>query len=113
MSNKLSSLSDLANLKLENLVPDPVPDKIVEIPFIKQSLQAHYSNKGRAGKTVTIIKGFDGEERDLKILEKTLKQAFGDGGSIKNGEIIIQGNYRDQLMKFLLDLGHDVKRIGG
>jgi translation initiation factor 1 len=60
-----------------------------------------------------VIKGFDGDESDLKQLGKTLKKAVGVGGSIKNGEIIIQGNYRDQLMKILMDMGHSVKRIGG
>jgi translation initiation factor 1 len=113
MSKKLNSLADLANLKFDNLAPDPEPQQNEEIPFVKQQLEAHFSNKRRAGKTVTVIKGFDGDESDLKQLGKTLKKAVGVGGSIKNGEIIIQGNYRDQLIKILMDMGHSVKRIGG
>ncbi|MGB0366980.1 MAG: translation initiation factor, partial [Flavobacteriaceae bacterium] len=72
-----------------------------------------FSNKGRAGKTVTIIKGFEGEQNELKILAKSLKNAVGVGGTIKNGEIIIQGNYRDKLMTILQEMGHQVKRVGG
>jgi translation initiation factor 1 len=113
MPNKLTSLADLAKMKFDNLAPDPEPNEIEEIPFEKQNLEAHFSNKGRAGKTVTVIKGFEGSDADLKKLGKTLKKAVGVGGSIKNGEIIIQGNYRDQLMNILIDMGHEVKRIGG
>ena len=85
-----------------------------EVPsFEKQQLEAHFSNKGRAGKTVTLIKGFEGELHDLKSLAKTLKNAVGVGGTVKNGEIIIQGNYREQLMTLLKEMGHEVKRVGG
>jgi len=49
----------------------------------------------------------------LKALAKTLKNAVGVGGTVKNGEIIIQGNYREQLIQLLTDMGHQVKRVGG
>ena len=113
MVKKINSLEELAKIKFENLSPDP--DPLPERPpkFKSQELEAHYSTKGRAGKTVTIIKGFIGSEKELKVLAKQLKQSVGVGGSIKNGEIIIQGNYRDQLMALLIDIGHRVKRIGG
>lgn len=78
-----------------------------------QFLEAHFSNKGRGGKTVTIIKGFEGTESDLKALAKLLKTKCGVGGSTKDGEIIIQGNYRDKIMKILQEDGYNVKRIGG
>ena len=74
MSKKLNSLADLANLKFDNLAPDPEPQQNEEIPFVKQQLEAHFSNKRRAGKTVTVIKGFAGDESDLKQLGKTLKK---------------------------------------
>jgi translation initiation factor 1 len=76
-------------------------------------LEAHFSNKGRGGKTVTLIKGFDGSADELKKLAKNLKQSVGVGGSVKKGEIIVQGNYREQLMTILKEMGHRVKRIGG
>jgi translation initiation factor 1 len=79
----------------------------------KQYLEAHFSNKGRGGKTVTIITGFVGTETDLKSLGKLLKTACGVGGSIKDNEIIIQGNYRDKIMEILKKEGYNIKRVGG
>ena len=76
-------------------------------------MEAHYSRKNRAGKVVTLIKGFQGSSQELKKLGKTLKNAVGVGGTIKNGEIIIQGNLRDKIMELLKKMGHDVKRVGG
>ena len=103
----------MARIQFESLEPDLEPIAIKETPFIKQNLEAHFSNKGRAGKTVTIIKGFNGEAIELKNLAKTLKNSIGVGGTVKNGEIIIQGNYRDSLIVLLKKMGHLVKRVGG
>lgn len=113
MSKKLTSLEDLAKIQFENLAPDPEPLPDSEAEFKVQQLEAHLSNKGRAGKTVTLIRGFEGTDQELKVLAKLLKQAVGVGGSIKDGEIIIQGNYREQLIEILQKMGHRVKRIGG
>ena len=113
MAKKLSSLEDLAKIQFENLAPDPEGYVAPEDEFVPQELEAHFSNKGRAGKTVTVIKGFEGEASELKELAKTLKNAVGVGGTIKNGEIIIQGSYRDKLMELLIEMGHKVKRVGG
>src|SRR5690606_4948273 len=79
----------------------------------EQLLEAHYSSKGRAGKKVTIVKGFVDPEEDLNALGKDLKKKCGVGGSVKDGEIIIQGEVRDKVMAHLKDLGYKVKRIGG
>ena len=113
MPKKLTSLADLAKMQFENLAPDSEPQEPEAAVFKKQHLEAQFSNKGRAGKTVTLIKGFDGEVQDLKAMAKTLKNAVGVGGTVKDGEIIIQGNYREQLIKILSDMGHHVKRVGG
>lgn len=78
-----------------------------------QSLEAHFSNKGRGGKTVTVIKGFQGSENDLKSLGKLLKTKCSVGGTTKDGEIIIQGNFRDKIIEILKKEGYSVKRIGG
>jgi translation initiation factor 1 len=79
----------------------------------KQYLEAIFSNKGRAGKTATIIAGFIGTEDDLKQLAKLLKTKCGVGGTVKDQEIIIQGNYRDKVMEILKKEGYNVKRVGG
>ena len=79
----------------------------------EQYLEAHFSNKGRGGKTVTVITGFIGDESDLKKLGKLLKTKCGVGGSVKDSEIIIQGNYRDKIIQILKKEGYNIKRVGG
>lgn len=113
MTQKINNLYDLANIKFESLAP--VREKLEEpaAEFKKQYLEAHYSKKGRAGKVVTLIKGFEGDAETLKSLAKILKQIVNTGGTIKKGEILIQGNYRDQIIEKLMEIGHEVKRIGG
>jgi translation initiation factor 1 len=70
-------------------------------------------DKHRAGKIAVIIKEFIGTTEDLKSLSKLLKSKCGVGGSVKNGEIIIQGNTRDKVMEILGKEGYNYKRVGG
>ena len=70
-------------------------------------------DKHRAGKTAIIIKGYVGNLSDIKDLSKKLKTKCGVGGSVKNGEIIIQGNVRDKIMDILKQDGYKYKRVGG
>jgi translation initiation factor 1 len=69
--------------------------------------------KGRKGKTVTVIYGFQSDQISLKALAKQLKQQCGTGGSVKDDMIIIQGDHREKLMKLLKAQGHKVKLSGG
>ncbi|WP_431174352.1 translation initiation factor, partial [Flagellimonas flava] len=67
----------------------------------------------RKGKPVTILESYNGENSDFKILTKDLKSLLGVGGRFKNESIIIQGDYRNQIMEYLKDHGISVKRVGG
>ncbi len=80
----------------------------------EQRLRVHLDRKGRGGKEVSIVRGFVGTADDLKKLGRELKQKCGVGGSVKDGEILVQGNHVDRIVGLLKDLGYgDVKRSGG
>jgi translation initiation factor 1 len=69
--------------------------------------------KGRKGKTVTTVFGFDLDDQALKAIAKDLKQHCGTGGSVKNGVIVIQGDHRATVKRFLEGGGYGVKIAGG
>lgn len=71
------------------------------LPKNQQKLRISMEKKGRGGKTVTLIKGFIGSEEDLKDLGKLLKTKCGVGGSAKEGEIIIQGDFKQRIIELL------------
>ncbi len=73
------------------------------LPPEKQNLRVTLDSKQRAGKTVTLIDGFIGTEEDLKDLAKLLKNKCGVGGSVKEGQIIIQGAFKDKVLALLHD----------
>ncbi|WP_367389900.1 translation initiation factor [Lewinella sp. LCG006] len=91
------------------------PEEEVETPAASnQKLRIWLDKKQRKGKAVTLITGFEGNDDDLKDLAKALKTYCGVGGSAKDGEIIVQGDQRDKVLKYLLDKGYtQTKKSGG
>ena len=65
------------------------------------------------GRVVTLVRGFRGTAADLEALGRMLKQRCGVGGSVKEGEIIVQGDHRDRIVEILLRAGYGCKKAGG
>ena len=84
----------------EAVTPDPA----------RQRLIVRLDRHGRGGKQVTLVEGFRGREEDLAGLGRSLKTRCGVGGSVKDGVIVIQGDFRDRLTALLGEMGYPAKR---
>ena len=82
------------------------PEQVQTLAADKQNLRVWRDTHGRAGKVATVVRGFVGSNDDLEALGKLLKRKIGVGGSVKDGEIIIQGENRDRILQILLDEGY-------
>ena len=85
-------------------------EEVETLPAAQQKLIVSIDRRARAGKQVTLVKGFVGRDEDLAALAKTLKTKCGVGGSAKEGEIIIQGDFRDRVVDLLKGMGYNAKR---
>lgn len=117
MSKKKLSLEDLKGVVFSTN-PEYQPEEKEEDlePALKNSEQLLYvsiDRKKRKGKEVTLVEGFLGHEDDLKELGSLLKKHCGVGGTIKDEQILIQGNFRDKIMSYLQKEGYKVKQKGG
>lgn len=85
------------------------------VPKSKQTIRVLLEKKGRGGKVVSLIHGLEENEDTLKTYTKALKKSCGVGGSLQDdGVILLQGNVRDKVVKFLTKKGYvDVKKAGG
>jgi len=79
------------------------------LPPSQQKLHVRIERSGRGGKTVTVVDNFIGIEEDLSALGKQLKTKCGVGGSVKDGQIIIQGDFRPRVLALLAELGYKAK----
>ncbi|MCC8062102.1 MAG: translation initiation factor [Rikenellaceae bacterium] len=77
----------------------------------KQRLRVALDRRNRGGKQVTLVADFVGTNDDLKKLCKLLKQKCGVGGTAKEGEIIIQGDFRDKIVQILTEAGYKARKI--
>ena len=82
------------------------------MPPARQQLRVWLDRKQRAGKVVTLVRGFVGREEDLAELARLLKTRCGVGGAAKQGEIIIQGDHRDRVVEILTKAGYGCKKAG-
>lgn len=102
--------------QLKNLFPEH-EEQDFEMPeeaFVqKEPLICKFEKKGRNGKPVTIVEGWEGSDDELKKISKKIKTTLGIGGSEKDGTIIIQGDNRDKIMVILKEMGFKTKRVGG
>jgi len=88
-------------------------EEIQTLPKAQQKLYVSIDRKQRAGKEVTLVEGFVGTDEDLKELGKMLKSKCGVGGTAKDNEILIQGNFKEKIFDLLVKEGYSVKKKGG
>lgn len=92
---------------------DALERPVLELPPNQQNLKVQASRKGRKGKTVTVISGFQVKPETLEALAKQLKAQCGTGGTVREGAIEIQGDHSQKLVQVLATLGYKAKISGG
>jgi len=114
MANKNKKRIDIVYSTNPNYsVNDESEDEQVTLAPQHQNLRVLIDRKQRGGKEVTLVTGFIGSEVDLQDLGKLLKQKCGVGGSVKEGEIIIQGNHLQKILDLLIKANYKAKQSGG
>jgi translation initiation factor 1 len=112
-SKKLNGFDGLVYSTNPDFEPEQyeIPEERIEAS--RQDLRVQLDKKNRGGKAVTLITGFIGSDADAEALGKRLKQKCGVGGSVKDKEIMIQGDFREKVLQMLLAEGFKAKKSGG
>jgi len=117
MKPKKKSLSDLGGIMYSTdpsfVYEEESEAEISAVPNQQQDLRVMLDRKNRGGKAVTLVTGFIGTTEALEQLCKMLKTKCGVGGAAKEGEIMIQGDFRDKVLTLLQKEGFKVKKSGG
>lgn len=114
MSNKNKKVSGVVFSTDSDFSYDFDQEEVTEtLPNNQQNLKIFLDKKNRAGKVVSAVSGFVGTTEDLNALGSVLKKLCGVGGSVKDGEILIQGEFRDKILAHLIKLGYKAKKAGG
>ncbi len=108
--NSFSSIPLVYSTNPDYMVPNEDVEKNTLLAA-DQLLRVILETKHRAGKTVTIVYGFEGANADLEALGKSLKNYCGTGGSVKDGEIIIQGDHRQKVFQYLKQKGYNKAKL--
>ncbi len=104
---KISSLSGLVYSTNPDFKLEETSNEVTEtLPPSQQKLKILLDKKQRAGKKVTLVEGFIGNQSDVEELGKKIKSFCGTGGSVKDGEIIIQGDNKDKVLQWLQKNGY-------
>ena len=104
---KIQSLSGLVySTDPDFKLPDENFEEQETIAPSEQKLKIRLDTKHRAGKAVTLVEGFIGTTADMEELGKKLKSFCGTGGSVKDGEIIVQGDNREKILQWLQKNGY-------
>jgi translation initiation factor 1 len=103
---KLYSAGSIVYSTDSNFQTEPKTDEDITLPVQEQLLKVRLDARHRGGKMVTLVEGFSGTEADLESLGKQLKSYCGTGGSVKNNEIIIQGDNREKILMWLQKAGY-------
>jgi translation initiation factor 1 len=112
MSKKRTNLGGIVfSTDPDYLPPNHAEEEVITLTPAKQPLKLKLETKHRAGKAVTLILGYVGQEEDAETLVKKLKNHCGSGGSAKDGELLIQGDHREKIKQWLHKNGYGLTKI--